>query len=104
MESGWELRIHSTSLTRSLRVQVTSLVRQAARRAVLESGPCLVEAMSLCQVSTASEALAGVLPGSSQASLVLCCQSTWHARLLVAHVDESLSGGGCVPLPSLHCV
>ena len=35
------------------------MVRQAIRRAVLEAGPCLVEAMSLCQIATASEALAG---------------------------------------------
>ena len=41
--------------------QVTSTARQAFRRAVLEGGPRLVEAMFLCQVSTASEALSGVL-------------------------------------------
>ncbi|KAA6422007.1 MAG: Ribosomal S5 Elongation factor G III V family [Trebouxia sp. A1-2] len=40
--------------------QVTSTARQAFRRAVLEGGPRLVEAMFLCQVSTASEALSGV--------------------------------------------
>ncbi len=40
-------------------VQVTSTARQAFRRAVLEGGPRLVEAMFLCQVSTASEALSG---------------------------------------------
>ena len=41
-------------------LQVTSTARQAFRRAVLEGGPRLVEAMFLCQVSTASEALSGV--------------------------------------------
>ena len=41
--------------------QVTSTARQAFRRAVLEAGPRLVEAMFLCQVSTASEALSGAL-------------------------------------------
>ncbi|KAK9794308.1 hypothetical protein WJX73_002877 [Symbiochloris irregularis] len=40
--------------------QVTSVMRQAVRRAVLEAGPCLVEAMSLCEVSATSDALAGV--------------------------------------------
>lgn len=40
--------------------QVTSMTRQAVRRAVMEAGPCLVEAMSLCEVSAASEALAGL--------------------------------------------
>ena len=39
---------------------MTSTARQAFRRAVLEGGPRLVEAMFLCQVSTASEALSGV--------------------------------------------
>lgn len=38
---------------------MTSTARQAFRRAVLEGGPRLVEAMFLCQVSTASEALSG---------------------------------------------
>ena len=39
--------------------QVTSVMRQAVRRAVMEAGPCLVEAMSLCEVSATSDALAG---------------------------------------------
>ena len=39
---------------------MTSTARQAFRRAVLEGGPRLVEAMFLCQVSTASEALSGL--------------------------------------------
>ncbi|KAK9824164.1 hypothetical protein WJX72_008216 [[Myrmecia] bisecta] len=40
--------------------QVTSAARQAFRRAVAEADPRLVEAMFLCEVSTASEALSGV--------------------------------------------
>ena len=44
-----------------MHAQVTSTARQAFRRAVLEGGPRLVEAMFLCQVSTASEALSGAL-------------------------------------------
>lgn len=51
--------------------QVTSMTRQAVRRAVMEAGPCLVEAMSLCEVSAASEALAG-----SQSQLPCACDIT----------------------------
>ncbi|KAK9830922.1 hypothetical protein WJX81_005694 [Elliptochloris bilobata] len=40
--------------------QVTSVVRQAARRAVSAAGPRLVEAMLLCEVAAAAEALSGV--------------------------------------------
>ncbi|KAK9818827.1 hypothetical protein WJX74_007698 [Apatococcus lobatus] len=40
--------------------QVTSAARQAFRRALLEANPRLVEAMFLCEVATASEALSGV--------------------------------------------
>lgn len=40
--------------------QVTSTARQAFRKAVQEGNPRLVEAMFLCQVSTASEALSGI--------------------------------------------
>ena len=39
--------------------QVTSTARQGFRRAVQEGNPRLVEAMFLCQVSTASDALSG---------------------------------------------
>lgn len=39
--------------------QVTSVMRQAARRAVSAAGPRLVEAMLLCEVAAAVEALAG---------------------------------------------
>ena len=39
--------------------QVTSAARQAFRRAILEAGPRLVEAMFLCEIATASEALSG---------------------------------------------
>ncbi len=39
--------------------QVTSVMRQAARRAVAAAGPRLVEAMLLCEVAAAAEALAG---------------------------------------------
>ena len=39
--------------------QVTSVARQAFRRAVLEGDPRLVEAMFLCEVSTTAEALSG---------------------------------------------
>ena len=41
--------------------QVTSLARQALRRAVLEGVPCLVEAMFLCEVTATAEALSGIL-------------------------------------------
>lgn len=40
--------------------QVTSTARQGFRRAVQEGNPRLVEAMFLCQVSTASDALSGI--------------------------------------------
>lgn len=40
--------------------QVTSAARQAFRRALLEANPRLVEAMFLCEVATASEALSGL--------------------------------------------
>lgn len=40
--------------------QVTSVARQAFRRALLEAEPRLVEAMFLCEVSTTAEALSGV--------------------------------------------
>eukprot|EP00884_Botryococcus_braunii_P007861 jgi/Botrbrau1/17076/Bobra.0285s0003.1 len=40
--------------------QVTSAARQAIRRAVLEAGARLVEAMFLCEVATSAEALSGV--------------------------------------------
>ena len=43
--------------------QVTSAVRQAIRRAVTEAHPRLVEAMFLCEVSSAAEALSGVCRG-----------------------------------------
>jgi translation elongation factor EF-G len=39
--------------------QVTSMARQAFRRALLEADPRLVEAMFLCEVSTTAEALSG---------------------------------------------
>ena len=39
--------------------QVTSVARQAFRRAMLEGDPRLVEAMFLCEVSTTAEALSG---------------------------------------------
>ena len=52
-------------------MQVTSTARQAFRKAVLEGGPRLVEAMFLCQVSTASEALSGELPSPVQQTLFL---------------------------------
>ena len=41
-------------------LQVTSCVRGALRRAVLETAPRLVEAYLLCEVAAASEALAGL--------------------------------------------
>lgn len=44
--------------------QVTSVAKQIFRRALLEADPRLVEAMFLCEISTASEALSG---GSSAA-------------------------------------
>ena len=40
-------------------MQVTSAMRQAVRRAVSAAGPRLVEAMLLCEVAAAAEALAG---------------------------------------------
>jgi hypothetical protein len=40
--------------------QVTSAVRQAMRRAVLEANPRLVEAMFLCEMSSTAESLSGV--------------------------------------------
>jgi len=43
--------------------QVTSVARQAFRRAVLEGDPRLVEAMFLCEVSTTAEALSGGTSG-----------------------------------------
>lgn len=39
--------------------QVTSAARTAIRKAVLEAGPRLVEAMFLCEVSTSADALSG---------------------------------------------
>lgn len=39
--------------------QVTSVAKQVFRRALLEAGPRLVEAMFLCEISTTSEALSG---------------------------------------------
>lgn len=39
--------------------QVTSVAKQAFRRALLEAGPRLVEAMFLCEVSTTADALSG---------------------------------------------
>ena len=39
--------------------QVTSIARQAFRRALLEADPRLVEAMFLCEVSSTAEALSG---------------------------------------------
>lgn len=42
--------------------QVTSVAKQVFRRALLEAGPRLVEAMFLCEISTTSEALAGMPP------------------------------------------
>lgn len=42
--------------------QVTSAVRQAIRRAVLEANPRLVEAMFLCEVSSSAEVLSGKTP------------------------------------------
>lgn len=39
--------------------QVTAVARHAFRRAVMEADPRLVEAMFLCEVTTASEALSG---------------------------------------------
>ena len=39
--------------------QVTSAARQAMRRAILEAHPRLVEAMLLCEVSSAAESLSG---------------------------------------------
>ena len=41
--------------------QVTSIAKQAFRRALLEADPRLVEAMFLCEISTTSEALSGRL-------------------------------------------
>ena len=41
--------------------QVTSVAKQVFRRALLEVGPRLVEAMFLCEISTTSEALSGPL-------------------------------------------
>jgi len=48
--------------------QVTSVMRQAARRAVAAAGPRLVEAMLLCEVAAAAEALAGA-PRQSRVGL-----------------------------------
>lgn len=45
--------------------QVTSAVRQAIRRAVLEANPRLVEAMFLCEVSSSAEVLSGSAFSSS---------------------------------------
>lgn len=42
--------------------QVTSVAKQAFRRALLEADPRLVEAMFLCEISTTSEALSGDSP------------------------------------------
>ena len=43
--------------------QVTSAVRQGLRRAVAEAHPRLVEAMLLCEVASAAEALSGECRG-----------------------------------------
>ena len=45
--------------------QVTSVARQAFRRALLEAHPRLVEAMFLCEVSTTAEALSGAQQGTN---------------------------------------
>ena len=42
--------------------QVTSAVRQAARRAVAEAHPRLVEALLLCELSITAEVLSGARP------------------------------------------
>ena len=60
------------AVTRHALLQVTSMVRQAVRRAVLEAGPCLVEAMSLCQVAASSEALAGTTRCAQACDQHLC--------------------------------
>ena len=45
--------------------QVTSAVRQAMRRAVLEAHVRLVEAMFLCEVSSTAEVLSGMAPNTT---------------------------------------
>ena len=74
---------------------MTSTARQAFRRAVLEGGPRLVEAMFLCQVSTASEALSGAAQGYLHCLLFLVyvrkffkvlkvlCKTPGHNKLVI---------------------
>ena len=65
--------------------QVTSAARQAFRRAILEAGPRLVEAMFLCEIATASEALSGGLwyvcfhaeTGTGLQGMLPVCFSCW---------------------------
>ena len=63
--------------------QVTSAARQAFRRAILEAGPRLVEAMFLCEIATASEALSGEhWPVCMLGQGLVARQAAWAAFML----------------------
>lgn len=53
--------------------QVTSAVRQAMRRAVLEAHVRLVEAMFLCEVSSTAEVLSGARKATAILEETLAC-------------------------------
>jgi hypothetical protein len=78
--------------------QVTSVMRQAARRAVAAAGPRLVEAMLLCEVAAAAEALAGA-PWQdrvgSRSGYYTPTNPTLHCTSEISARRGGLSGQGC---------
>lgn len=76
---------------------MTAAVRQALRRAVAESSPRLVEAMFLCEVSAASDALSGSSPQSCLtlvAGTVIVLIRSWHDTLASSEISSTAQGCG----------
>lgn len=76
---------------------MTAAVRQALRRAVAESSPRLVEAMFLCEVSAASDALSGFFPESYLTFLAgnyIVVIRVWHDRLALSRISGTAQGCG----------